>query len=120
MAEELTRHPDDFIVVTVDVDACPLAEFPLYEIYDGATNKLKDNYMDTFREYLTQQLEDTSWLDDQSTSPFFAAGFSTFLRKENGDVVSLRKPALERYIVKSIRDRVENVSPLAIPVFIRL
>jgi Reverse transcriptase (RNA-dependent DNA polymerase) len=119
MAEELTRHPDDFIVVTVDVDACPLAEFPLYEIYDGATNKLKDNYMDTFREYLTQQLEDTSWLDDQSTSPFFAAGFSTFLRKENGDVVSLRKPALERYIVKSIRDRVENVSPLAIPVFIR-
>ena len=108
-----------FIVVTVDVDACPLAEFPLYEIYDDATNKLKDDYMATLREYLIQQLEDTSWLNDESTSPFFAAGFSTFLRKENGDVMSLRKPALERYIVQCIRDRVDNVSPLAIPVFIR-
>ena len=102
MAEELTRHLHDFIVITVDVDACPLAEFPLYKIYNDATNKLKDDYMATLRVYLIQQLEDTSWLDNQSTSPFLAAGFSTFLRKENGVVVSLRKPALERYIVKCI------------------
>ena len=67
MAEELTRHPDDFIVVTVD--ACPLVEFPLYEIYEDATNKLKDDYMATLREYLIQQREDTSWLDDRRHHP---------------------------------------------------
>jgi hypothetical protein len=117
-AEEL-HHPDDFVVVTVDIEDCPLAELPLAEIFDVTTSTLNIDYLVTLREYITQQLEDTSWLDDQSMTPLFDAGFATFFRKPNGDIVSMRKPALQRLIAQTLRDRTDNLSPISIPIFIR-
>ena len=117
-AEEL-HHPDDFVVVTVDIEDCPLAELPLAEIFDATTYTLNADYLTTLREYITQQLEDTSWFDDQSMTPLFDAGFATFFRKANGDIVSMRKPALQRLITQTLRDRADNLSPISIPIFIR-
>ncbi|KAI2512050.1 hypothetical protein MHU86_2338 [Fragilaria crotonensis] len=90
---EESNHEDDFVILTVDIDDCPIAELPLTEIYDVSTSLLKDDYLDTLRKYITQQLEDTAWLEDQSVSPLFDAGFATFHRRANGDILSLRKPA---------------------------
>jgi hypothetical protein len=114
-----TTDPDDVIVLTVNIDDCPLSEVPLSEVFEMNTSTLLPDYLATFRSYITQQLEDTSWLDDQSMSPLFDAGFGTFLRKDNGDIISLRKPALQRLIIQSLRGRSDNLIPLAIPIFIR-
>ena len=70
---EESNHEDDFVILTVDIDDCPIAELPLTEIYDVTTSLLKDDYLDTLRKYITQQLEDTAWLEDQSVSPLFDA-----------------------------------------------
>jgi hypothetical protein len=114
-----SHHPDDFISLTVDIESCPIAELPLTEIFDIVSSTIKDDYLAVFCEYITQQLEDTSWLDDQSLTPLFNAGFATFQRKENGDLVSLRKPALQRLINQSLRTRNDNVLPMSIPIFVR-
>jgi len=113
------NHEDDFISLTVDIEGCPIAELPLTEIYETETSMLKEDYLNTFRSYITQQLEDTSWLEDQSVSPLFDAGFATFQRRDNGDVITLRKPALQRHIQQLLRARSNNVLPLSIPLFIR-
>jgi hypothetical protein len=65
-----SHHPDDIVILNVDIDDCPIAELPLTEIYDADASRLKDDYLVTLRNYVTQQLEDTTWLEDQSVSPF--------------------------------------------------
>jgi len=84
---EESNHEDDFVILTVDIDDCPIAELPLTEIYDVTTSLLKDDYLDTLRTYITQQLEDTTWLEDQSVSPLFDAGFATFHRRACQDTL---------------------------------
>jgi hypothetical protein len=42
------------------------------------------------------------WLDDQSMTPLFDAGFATFHCKADGTVQSLQKPALQRLVDQSI------------------
>jgi hypothetical protein len=66
---EETNHDDDFVILNVDIDDCPIAELPLTEIYDVTSLLLNDNYLETLRTYILQQLEDTPWLEDQSVSP---------------------------------------------------
>ncbi|KAI2502136.1 hypothetical protein MHU86_12366 [Fragilaria crotonensis] len=66
---EESNHDDDFVILTVDIDDCPIAELPLTEIYDVTSSHLKNDYLDTLRAYITQQLKDTTWLEDQSVSP---------------------------------------------------
>ncbi|KAI2495399.1 hypothetical protein MHU86_19113 [Fragilaria crotonensis] len=117
---EESNHEDDFVILTVvDIDDCPIAELPLTEIYDVTTSLLKDDYLDTLRKYITQQLEDTTWLEDQSVSPLFDAGFATFHRRANGDILSLRKPALLRVIRQTLRGRPNALEPVSIPILIR-
>jgi hypothetical protein len=86
-------HPDDHVVMEVDIDDCPVADVPLTEIYDTENSTLIDAYLNVLKTYIPQQLEDTMWLDDQSMTPLFDAGFATFHRKADGTVQSLRKPA---------------------------
>ena len=116
---EESNHEDDFVTLTVDIDDCPIAELPLTEIYDVSTSLLKDDYLDTLRTYITQQLEDTTWLEDQSVSPLFDAGFATFHRRANGDILSLRKPALLRLVRQTLRNRSNASEPVSIPILIR-
>jgi hypothetical protein len=116
---EESNHEDDFVTLTVDIDDCPIAELPLTEIYDVSTSLLKNDYLDTLRAYITQQLEDTAWLEDQSVSPLFDAGFTTFHRRANGDILSLRKPALLRLVRQTLRSRSGASQPVSIPILIR-
>jgi hypothetical protein len=116
---EESNHEDDFVILTVDVDHCPIAELPLTEIYDVTTSLLKDDYLDTLRTYVMQQLEDTTWLEDQSVSPLFDAGFATFHRRANGDILSLCKPALLRLVRQTLRGRPTALEPVSIPILIR-
>ena len=66
-----SHHPDDSVILTVDIDDCPIVELALTEIYDIDASHLKDDYLATLRNYVTQQLEDTTWLENQSVSPPF-------------------------------------------------
>ena len=116
---EIAHHVDDFVEMTVDIEDCPLAELPLIEIVDVNNLTIDDDYLLTLRRYIEQQLEDTSWLDDCSTSPLFEAGFSTFTCKANGSIVSLRKPALQRLIEQTLRNRETDENPVSIPIFVR-
>jgi Reverse transcriptase (RNA-dependent DNA polymerase)/GAG-pre-integrase domain len=119
MIEELAHHVDDFVEMTVDIDDCPLAELPLTEIYNVATLSLNDDYLTILRTYIEQQLDDTSWLDDQSLSPLFDAGFRTLHRKVNGSIVSLRKASFQRLIEQTLRNRISADAPISIPILIR-
>ena len=114
-----SHHPDDIVILNVDIDDCPIAELPLTEIYDADASRLKDDYLVTLRNYVTQQLEDTTWLEDQSVSPLFDAGFATYHRRPNGDILSLRKPALSRLINQTLRNRVDANEPISVTILIR-
>jgi len=114
-----SHHPDDFVILTVDIDDCPIVELALTEIYDVDASRLKDDYLATLRNYVTQQLEDTTWLEDQSVSPLFDAGFATYHRKPTGSILSLRKPALSRLIDQTLRGRIEANTPISISILIR-
>jgi hypothetical protein len=116
---EESNHNDDFVILYVDIDDCPIAELPLTEIYDVTSSLLKDNYLETLRTYILQQLEDTPWLEDQSVSPLFDAGFATYHRRANGDILSLRKPALLRLIHQTLRSRPNVLEPISVSILIR-
>ena len=96
-----------------------MADVPLTEIFDTVNAVLIDVYLVVLRTYISQQLEDTIWLDDQSTTPLFDAGFATFHRKADGTVQSLRKPALQRLIERTIRDRPNVTNPVGVKLLIR-
>lgn len=119
MAPGRFYHPDDHVIMEVDIEDCPVADVPLTEIFDTANSLLIDDYISVLKTYIVQQLEDTIWLDDQSTTPLFDAGFATFHRKTDGTVQSLRKPALQRLIDQSIRDRPNIANPIGVKLLIR-
>jgi hypothetical protein len=59
---ELMR-PDDLVILMVDIDACPFAERTAnWRFTDVKTSTLRDDYPIILRNYITQQLEDTTWL----------------------------------------------------------
>ena len=104
MAPGRLHHPDDHIVMVVDIEDCPVADVPLTEIYDTGNTTLIDHYLSVLKRYVFQQIEDTIWLDDQSTTLLFDAGFALFHRNADGAVQSLRRPALQRLIDQTIRN----------------
>ena len=114
-----STHPDDLVILMVDIDACPFAELLLTEIYDVETSTVRDDYPIVLRNYITQQLEDTTWFDTNATSALSNVIFRTFMRKENGDILSLRKPALQRKIGQILRSRTNATNPIAIPLLVR-
>jgi len=119
MAPGRLYHPDDHVVMEVDIEDCPVADVPLTEIYDIENSTLIDAYLTALKTYITQQLEDTMWLDDQSMTPLFDAGFATFHRKADGTVQSLRKPALQRLIDQAVRNRPNIADPIRVQILIR-
>ena len=114
MAPGRFYHPDDHVVLEVDIEDCPVADVPLTEIFDTVNAVLLNDYLTELKTYIVQQLEDTIWLDDRSTTPLFDAGFATFHRKTDGTVQSLRKPALQRLIEQAIRSRPDAANPVRV------
>ena len=112
-------HPDDHIVMVVDIEDCPVADVQLTEIYDTENATLIDDYLAVLKRYIVQQIEDTIWLDDQSTTPLIDAGFAIFHRKTDGAVQSLRRPALQRLIDQTIGNRPNVTDLVCVEILIR-
>jgi hypothetical protein len=91
-------HSHDSIILTVDVEDSPIAELRLTEIYDAKTSTINDDYLLVFKDYITLQLENTCCLEDQSRLCLMNARFCSVHCRANGDLLSLRKPAMERLV----------------------
>ncbi len=113
-------HSDDCVAITIDIEDCPVVEFPLTELFDIATLSIVDNYLEALNEYVTQILEDTTWLDKQSKLCLLRAPFCIYQRKNDGILFTLRQPALQRLINWTLRCRNGIHCPIEVPVFIRL
>ena len=113
------NHPDDLVILTVDVADSPIAELRLSEIYNIDTSTIYDDHLLVFKDYITFQLEKTYGLDDNSRLRLLDARFCIFHCRANGDLLSLRKPALERLFRQSIKNRLDNLSPIAVSILIR-
>lgn len=111
--------PSDYVVITIDIDNCPMAEIPLAEIYDPNTSLLLDDYHNVIRGYVVQQLEDTTWLTDSTTSVLLDAGFGMYHIRDRGVVLSLRKPALQRLVSERIAQRDRPEASIFVPLLIR-
>jgi hypothetical protein len=114
----------NLVVITVDIEDCPLVEFPLTELFDITTLTVVENYLDVLRDYVTQVLEDTTWLDNQSTLRLLRARLGVYHRRnEDGLCISMRKPALQRRITQTLRgcDKIGGVHRpvIEVPIFIR-
>jgi hypothetical protein len=114
------HHRDDSVAITIDIEDCPLVEFPLCEVFDYTTSSLVEDYLEVFHNYVTQILEDTPWLDKQSTSILLRASIGVFYRRNEREIVSMRKPALQRLIAQYLHARVCVRHPIEMPIFIRL
>jgi hypothetical protein len=113
------QTPNDYVVITVDIDDCPLVEFPLSELYDVATSLVVEDYLNVLRDYVTQVLDDTTWLDKPSKMGLLRTDFGVFDRRDDGGIFSLRKPALQRLIAQTLRSRSGSHHPIEVPVFVR-
>ncbi|KAI2490530.1 hypothetical protein MHU86_24040 [Fragilaria crotonensis] len=106
------NHPDDFVILTVDVADSPIAELRLSEIYDVETSSMNDDYLHVLQDYVALQLKATFGLNDGFKFRLLGSRFIPLHCRENGDVVSLRKPALERLIRQILQSRLDVQSSL--------
>lgn len=113
------NHPDDFVILTVDVADSPIAEVRLSEIYNVETSTMNNDYLLIFQAYIDLQLENTHELSNQSRSRLLVSRFIPLHCRENGDLLSLRKPALERLIQQTIRSRVDAFNPISVSIRIQ-
>jgi hypothetical protein len=109
---------DDHVVLTMDIEDSPLVEFPLRELFDNATSTVVVDYLQLLHDYVTQAVEDTTWLDKQSKSHLLSTRFGVFYRTEDGVIVSMRQPALQRRITQILRSQCGSRHPIEIPIFI--
>jgi hypothetical protein len=114
------NHPDDFVILTLDVLDSPLAKLRLSKIYNVETSTLNDDYLLVLQDYITQQLESTPGLDNRTRSRLLDAPFCTLHRRDDGDLlVSLRQPATERLIRQTIQSRLDTLCPVSVSLFIQ-
>ena len=113
------QQPNDYVVITVDIDDSPLAEFPLRELFDIATSTVVEDYFHVLQDYVTQVLEDTTWLDTQCKLRLLRTEFGVFYRRADGGIFSMRKPALQRRFAQTLRSRRGRHHSMEIPLFIR-
>jgi hypothetical protein len=113
------RHPDDVVVITIDIEDCPMAEIPLDEFLDADSTTLRNSYHDVIREYVSQQLEDTTWLSDTAATVLIDAGFGMYHARDQGVILSLRKPALQRLINHRLSARENPEQSIVVRVLIR-
>jgi hypothetical protein len=113
------NHPDDFVILTIDVADSPSAKLRLTEIYNVETSTLNDDYLLVLQDYITQQLENTHGLGKLSRSRLLDARICTKHCRDNGVLVSLRKPATERLIQQTIRGRLDVIHPVSVSILIQ-
>jgi hypothetical protein len=120
MAPREFYHADDHVVITVDIEDCPLVEFPLVDLFDIVTSTVVDNYLEVVQDYVTQVLEDTTWLDKQTRLCLLRARLCVYHRRHEGELLTLRQPALQRSITQMLRCRNgTHCHPIEVPLFIR-
>jgi hypothetical protein len=54
-APQELNHPNDFVILTVDVADSPIAELRLSEIYDVETSTMNDDYLLVVQNYIALQ-----------------------------------------------------------------
>ena len=113
------NHPDDFVILTVDVADSPIAELRLSEIYDVETSTMNDDYLLVLQDYVALQLKATFGLCDLFKFRLLGSRFIQLHCRENGDIVSLRKPALERLIRQTLQSRPDVTSPVSVSILIQ-
>ena len=113
------NHPDDFVVLTVDVADSPIAELRLSEIYDVETSTINDDYLLVLQNYVALQLKATFGLCDRFKLHLLDSRFIPLFCRANGDIVSFRKPAMERLIRHTLQCRLDTCSPVSISIFIQ-
>jgi hypothetical protein len=112
------QYPNDRVLLTVNIEDCPLVEFPLCELFDLAISTLVDDYLEVLQDNVTQVLEDTTWLDKQCKLLLCNTAFGVFDRRADGRIFSMRKPALQRRIAQTLWSRRGSPHPMDIPLFI--
>jgi hypothetical protein len=113
------NHTNDFVILTVDVADSPIAELRLSEIYDVETSTMKDDYLLVLQDYIALQLEDTVGLGDRFKFRLLDSCFIPLHCRANGDVVSLRKPAMERLIRQTLQSRLDTRSSISVSILIK-
>jgi hypothetical protein len=113
------NHPDDFVVLTVDVADSPIADLRLSEIYDVETSTINDDYLLVLQNYVALQLKATSGLCDRFKLHLLDSRFIPLFCRANGDIVSFRKPAMERLIRHTLQCRLDTCSPVSVSIFIQ-
>jgi hypothetical protein len=112
-------NPDDYtIVITVDIDDCPTATIPLAELFDFTSFTVVEDYHKILGGYVKQQLELTAWLNKQSSARLLSARFATYKLRDTGELVSIRKPALQQMIVRAIQSYNDNQDRLSVPILV--
>ncbi len=119
-AEEIDPS-NDCVVITVDIEGCPMTEIPLAELFDAPSSTLRDTYHDTIREAVALQLEDTPWLRraDDTRRLLHDAGFGMYHARDRTSIITLRKPALQRLILQCLKERPRPSSTVHVHVLIR-
>ena len=46
------QHPNDYVMITVDIDDCPLVEVPPSELFDIATSTVIEDYLNVLQAYV--------------------------------------------------------------------
>ena len=115
-------HCNDCVAITIDIEDCPVVEFPLTELFDIANATVVDNYLVVVQDYVTQLLEDTTWLAKQSALCILRSRLCIYHRRNEDelDLLTLRQPGLQRLISQMLccRNGVHS-DPIEVPLFIR-
>ena len=113
-------HCNDYVAITIDIEDCPVVELPLTELFDIANATVVDNYLDVVQDYVTQLLEDTTWLAKQSALCILCSRLCIYHRRNEDELLTLRQPALQRFISQMLRCRNGvHCDPIEVPIFIR-
>ncbi|KAI2501343.1 hypothetical protein MHU86_13141 [Fragilaria crotonensis] len=113
------NNQDDSVILTVDVADSPIAELRLSEIYDVKTSSMNDDYIVVLHNYIALQLKTTVGLCDRSIIHLLGSRFIPLHCRANGDIVSLRKPAMERLIQQTLQSRLDTCSPVSVSILIQ-
>ena len=103
----------------MDVADSPIVELRLSEIYDVETSTINDDYLLVLQDYVALQLRAALGLCDLFKFRLLGSRFIQLHCRENGDIVSLRKPALERLIQQTLQNRLDVASPVSVSILIQ-
>lgn len=113
------NHPDDFVALTVDIADSPMAELQLSDIYNVETSTMNDDYLLVLQDYVALQLKATFGLCDRFKVHLLNSRFIPLHCRANGDIVSLRKPAMERLIRQTLQCRLDTCRPVSVSILIQ-